>query len=185
MRLRPSVLNPTEDYSKLKGVSVDESGFFLRGNYNSNSGERPLLLFLGWPYGSDPGSLLLLGFHSGCMPYQVYQTEYFELSSLQTNSSGFTVLIGKHSLSQVMAGIEGAWMTGKPYATTYDPYSVYRISPKTGLAEYSLEDFRLYNQAHYCWAGPRMSEAKAVVYNRIQKNRIECMSASRATSIIH
>lgn len=186
MRLRPSVLNPPENYAKLKGISVDKTGYFLRGKYRSGTGERALLLFLGWPYASNPGSLLVLGFHSGCIPYRIFQADNFELLALQTDSAGFTVLIGDHSLSQVMAGADGAWMTGKPYATTYDPASVYRIKPMPETeAIYSLEDSRKYNQAHYCWAGPHMSETKAVVYNRTKKGQIECMSASRAIGIIH
>lgn len=186
MRLRPSVLNPPEDYAKLKGISIDKTGYFLRGKYRSGTGERPLLLFLGWPYASDPGSLLIFGFRSGCIPYQAFQTDNFELRSLQTDSSGFTVLVGSHSLSQVMAGADGAWMNGKPYATTYDPASVYRIKPMPETeAIYSLEDSRKYNQGHYCWAGPHTSETEAVVYNRTKKGQIECMSAKRAIDLIH
>ena len=184
IRLKPSVLNPPEDYTKLKSVSVDASGYFLRGNYYFGSAERPLLLFFGWPYASDPGSLLVLGFGSDCSPYQILQSENFELTALQRDPTGFITLIGKHSLSQVMAGADGAWLNGKPYATTYDPYSVYRIDPVAGSAKFSLEDSRLYNQTHYCWAGPQMSEAKAVVYNRAKKNEIECMSANRARDLI-
>lgn len=185
MRLQPSDLNPPEDYAKLKGISIDRTGYFLRSGYHTNIGDRPLLLFLGWPYASDPGSLLIFGFRSDCTPYLVFHSDNFELQSLQTDSSGYSVLVGKHSLSQVMAGADGAWLTGKPYATTYDPYSVYKIGLAVeAKAIYSLQGSQSYNQAHYCWAGPKMSEAKAVVYNRTRKNQIECMSASRARNLI-
>ncbi len=156
MRLRPSDLNPPEDYARLKGISVDRTGYFLRGSYHTNIGDRPLLLFLGWPFASDPGSLLIFGFRSDCNPLHGLPFRQCSSSqSLQTDSSGSSILVGKHSLSQVMAGADGAWMTGKPYATTYDPYSVYKIGPAAeAKATYSPQASQSYNDAHYCWAGP-------------------------------
>ncbi len=185
-RLKPSPVNPPDDFSKVQGVSVDPTGYFLWGQYPSKEGERSLLLFVGQTSGggSDPESLLVFGFHSDCTPYQVFQSGTFELNSFEANSLGGSLLIGKSSLSQILAGSD--WQNGKPYATTYDPYSVYHInSLDEGKATYSLEESESYNRIHYCWAGPHMSEAKAVVYNRLRKNSMECMSASRARNLIH
>ena len=187
VRLKPSLFNPPDDFSKVHGVSVDATGYFLRGRYDSGSGDRTLLFFIGLPSGSDsnPGSLLVLSFRSDCTPYQVFQSGTFGLTSFETDSSGVPVLVGRHSLSQVMAGADGAWQSGNPYATTYDPYSVYRIGPAEAPAKYSLEDSEKYNRAHYCWAGPQMSEAKAVAYNLSGRKEVECMSADRARNLIH
>lgn len=181
-QVKPSVLNPPVDYAKVKGISVDPSGFFLRARYFAGSTKRSLLIFLGWPYASDPGSLLILGFKSDCKPYRVFQSDTFELDAIQNDASGSTSLIGMHSMSEIIAGDD--WPRGKPYASTYDPYSVYRINPTMGLAEYSLEDSKRYNQTHYCWAGPHASESKAVVYNLTKKSSVECMSADRAQDLI-
>lgn len=52
----------------------------------------------------------------------------------------------------------------KPYATTYDPRAVYLIQPDA-VAQYNLAASKTYNQQHYVWAGPSMSEQIAVIYN--------------------
>jgi len=185
IRLKPYPFDPPDDFSKIHGVTLDQTGYFLRGRYQSNEGERSLFFFVGDTAGggSDPESLLVLSFHADCTPHQVFESGTFELASFETDSRGNPVLIGKHSLSQIMAGTD--WQHGQPYATTYDPFSVYRISATSGKAEYSLTDSEAYNRIHYCWAGPHMSEAKAVVYNRLRKNSVECMSADRARNLIH
>lgn len=188
VRLKPYPLNPPDDFSKIKRLAIDPTGYFLRGHYESGTEERTLLFFIGLSSGggSDPESLLIFSFRGDCTPYQIFQSGTFDLASFETNSSGVPVLIGKHSLSQVMAGADGARLSGKPYATTYDPYSVYRINlAEETQASYSLLDSESYNNSHYCWSGPHMSEAKAVVYNLSKSKRPLCMSADRAQKIIH
>ena len=73
------------------------------------------------------------------------------------------LIIGKRNLSEVFGG-EGYNGDKRPYATTYDPYSVYVVKPNLP-ANYSLEESRLYNEQHYVWAGPKSREDYAVIWN--------------------
>jgi len=61
-------------------------------------------------------------------------------------------------------GGDGGNSSKAPYATTYDPYSVYIVQVE-GSADYSLAASRKYNQVHYVWAGPHSREDFAVFYN--------------------
>ena len=78
-------------------------------------------------------------------------------------SDGSARFIGCPTLSQESYG-DLSGDRSKTYATTYDPRAVYLIQPDAA-AKYDLSASKAYNQQHYVWAGPRMSEEIAVIYN--------------------
>ena len=185
-QIRPLTSNPYEYQSKkpptLPGVRVDPSGLFLWST--ALYPKHPLLLFLGWGYASDPGSLLILGFRSGCTAYKVLNIETYNFYGIQ-NQNRQHLLIGDPTMSQTMAGTDGAWLKGKPYATTYDPYWIYQLPVKSGApASYSLAESRKYNRKHYCWAGQNSSESLAVIHNLPGHKDLVCTTAKRALQLV-
>jgi hypothetical protein len=71
-----------------------------------------------------------------------------------------------------------------PYATTYDPNSVYVLSPSSGEASYSLSASQAYNKVHYVWHGPEASENYAVLYNIPGHSGLIGAPASQAEKIV-
>jgi hypothetical protein len=185
-QVKPLTTLPYKYQSKkpptLPGVRVDPSGLFLWST--ALYPKHPLLLFLGWGYASDPGSLLILGFRSGCTPYKVLNLETYHFYGIQ-NQNRQHLLIGDPTMSQTMAGADGAWLNGKPYANTYDPYWVYLLPQKSGApATYSLAESRKYNSKHYCWMGQHSNESLAVVYNLPGHKTPVCTTPKQAIKMI-
>jgi hypothetical protein len=147
----------------IPGLRLHPSRYFLVGKYGADSDVHTLLFFVGLVGASNAAPSLVLGFSATGDPYKVLERVYLDVSSFQPTTDGTALIVGKETLSQVMAGDGGNGST-KPYATTYDPFSVFTVQP-TRKAEYSLVESRTYNQAHYVWAGPKSREDYAVFYN--------------------
>jgi hypothetical protein len=145
------------------GLRIDPSRFFFRGEYTSDSEPHTLLFFISEGYASEAPPLLVIGFSYVGEPYKVLELDEFDMTAFQKASDNTALIIGNATLSQVMGG-DGGNGSKAPYATTYDPFSVF-IVPTEGNAYYSLEDSRRYNQQHYVWAGPHSREDYAVLYN--------------------
>jgi hypothetical protein len=105
----------------------------------------------------------VVGFTYTGEPYKVLELDNYDLTAFQQAADNTALIIGKESLSQVMSG-DGGSGSKEPYATTYDPYSVYIVHVEGG-AHYSLAASHRYNQEHYVWAGPHSREDYAVLYN--------------------
>jgi hypothetical protein len=148
---------------KIPGLKLDLSRFFFRGEYISDGEPRTLLFFASEPGGSDASALLVIGFSYVGMPYKVLELSKFDLTSFEQAGDNNALIIGRATLSQVMAG-HGGNGSKAPYATTYDPYSVF-IAHMEGRAYSSPTASRRYNEAHYVWAGPHSREDYAVLYN--------------------
>ena len=149
--------------SSVPGLSVDPSRLFFRGQFMSDSEPHTLLFFVSEGYASNASPLFVVGFTYMGEPYKVLQLDKFDMIAFHQASDNTALIIGKQSLSEVMAG-DGGNGSKAPYATTYDPYSVYIVHVE-GTADYSLAASKLYNQQHYVWAGPRSREDYAVLYN--------------------
>ena len=145
------------------GLRLDSSHFFFRGDYTSDSQPHTLLFFISEGYASEAPPLFVIGFTYMGEPYKVLELENCLLTGFQYANDNTAHIIGKRSLSQVMAGEYGSG-PNIPYATTYDPFSVFIVRVE-GEATYSLAATRLYNQQHYIWAGPHSREDYAVFYN--------------------
>lgn len=133
---------------------------------------RPMLVMFGWAYGSDPGSLHVLSLDRSGYPTNVFSSETFELAAIKDlDGDGISELVGKHCLSQL-------WGT---CFSTYDPFSVYRLSQTTsGKARLSLPLSRKYDEKNYYgWAGPTCSEEIAVVLCA-PRGKPKIMSANEA-----
>ena len=124
----------------------------------------------------------MLGFSADGTPYKVLESKEFDPTSFQQTYNGDALIVGKASLSQVMAG-DGSNNSKTPYATTYDPFSVFIIH-NLSKAEYSLAESRKYNQEHYVWAGPRTREDYAVLYNLPSHRRLMGAPASRVAALL-
>ena len=149
--------------STILGLSVDPSRLFFRGQFMSDSEPRTLLFFVSEGYASDASALLVVGFSYVGEPYKVLEFAECDLIAFKQSSDNTALIIGKQSLSEVMGG-DGGNGSKAPYATTYDPFSVFIVHAE-GAAYYSLSASRLYNQQHYVWAGPHSREDYAVLYN--------------------
>jgi hypothetical protein len=151
------------DWADVKGMQLDPSSCFRRSEYGSNV-KHTLLAFMSHGYASDAGPTFIIGFDQNATPYKVLERNELDLFAFEPSVVDETArIIGFPSLSQVMFG-DGGNGSKAPYATTYDPRAVYIIRPGE-RAQYSLEESRLYNEQHYVWAGPLVSESYAVVYN--------------------
>ncbi len=151
------------DWADIKGMALDHSLCFHRAEYG-NETKHTLLAFMSHGFASDAGPAFVLGFQADGAPYIALEHDELDLFAFEPSTTDETArIIGFPSLSQVMFG-EGGNGSKAPYATTYDPRAVYIISPGAP-AKYSIEESRLYNQQHYVWAGPTVSENYAVVYN--------------------
>jgi len=147
-----------------KGMSLDRSRCFFRGTYTANGAPHTLLVFLSEGYASNAAPLLILGFHANGTPFKVLERNELDPLAFEFEpADGTARFIGAPTLSQVSYG-DGFNGSTKPYATTYDPRAVYLIRPDA-VAKYDLATSKAYNQPHYVWAGPSVSEQIAVIYN--------------------
>jgi len=110
------------------------------------AGGTTVFALFGWAYASDPGQLTLVGFDSTGYPRLLFREEFDLADVTDLDGDGTPEIVGKPSLSE---------HTGE-CTTTYDPFAVYRLS--AGKARYDLALSKKYNEAHYVWAGPKMSE---------------------------
>jgi hypothetical protein len=151
------------DWANIKGMPFDHSFCFHRAEYG-NQAKHTLLAFMSHGFASDAGPIFVLGFQADGTPYKALERDELDLFALEPSTTDETTrIIGFPTLSQVMFG-EGLNGSKAPYATTYDPRAVYIIRPGSP-ATYSVEASRRYNEQHYVWAGPTVSESYAVVYN--------------------
>jgi hypothetical protein len=149
-------------WDKVSGLQLDPSRFFFRGEYTADSKPHTLLFFVSQP-GIEAAPLFVLGFSDDGTPYKVLERNALDLSHFKGDDQGNAVIIGKATMSQVMYG-DGSNGSKTPYATTYDPFSVF-IVHASSFAEYSLTESQSYNQQHHVWAGPESREDYAVIYN--------------------
>jgi hypothetical protein len=147
----------------IPGLELHPSRYFLIGKYGTGTDVHSLLFFIGPAYASEASPLLVLGFSATGEPYKVLEREYLDVTSFQSGADGTALIVGKDALSEVMRG-DGGNGSKMPYATTYDPFSVFIIHAGD-RAIYSLVESRSYNQKNYVWAGPRSREDYAVFYN--------------------
>jgi hypothetical protein len=168
--------------SSVPGLSVDPSRLFFRGQFMSDSEPHTLLFFVSEGYASNASPLFVVGFTYTGEPFKVLELDRFDIIALQQASDNTALIIGKQSLSEVMGG-DGGNGSKAPYATTYDPFSVY-IARVEGTANYSLAASRSYNQQHYVWAGPHSREDYAVLYNLPGHPKPMGASASRIDALL-
>lgn len=166
----------------IPGLKSHPSRYFLIGEYGTGADVHSLLFFFGSAGASDAAPLLVLGFSPTGEPYKVVEREYLDVTSFQSAADGTARIVGKDVLSQVMGG-DGGNDSKKPYATTYDPFSVF-IVHAGDRAIYSLVESRSYNQKNYVWAGPRSREDYAVFYNIPGHHRFFGASVSQAEALL-
>jgi len=169
-------------WDKISGLQLHSSRYFFLGEYSTDSKPHTLLFFVSEGAASDAAPLLVLGFSADGTPYKVLERDEFDPTCFESTGQGDALIIGKSSLSQVMAG-DGSNGSKTPYATTYDPFSVFVIH-NLSRAEYSLTESRKYNQEHYVWAGPRTREDYAVLYNLPGHRKLLGAPASRVTTLL-
>jgi hypothetical protein len=150
-------------FVNIPGLKIDPARYFLAGKFGTDSAPHTLLFFLSEAGASDAASLLVIGFLAGGEPYKVLERNNLDVTSFQPKGDDDALIIGKETMSEVMAGDGGNGST-KPYATTYDPFSVF-TSHACGKAMYSLAESETYNKEHYVWAGPHYREDYAVLHN--------------------
>jgi hypothetical protein len=146
----------------IRGLEIDRSRLFFTGHYSAEGKSYTVLFFVG-STGLNGSPLFVVGFHDDGTPYKLLELDQYNMDAFTQHEQDAPQIIGKRDLSEVVGG-EGYSGDKKPYATTYDPYSIYIVKPNLP-ANYSLEESRLYNQQHYVWAGPRSREDYAVVWN--------------------
>jgi hypothetical protein len=147
----------------IEGMQLDSSLCFFTGQFGADMAKHTLLAFVSEGGASDAAPVLVIGFDANGLPYKVLERDELDLTSLISKPDGSALLIGKPTLSQVMASLD--YNSHKdPYATTYDPFAVYIITAGKP-ATYSLVESRSYNVEHYVWAGPKSSESYSVLYN--------------------
>lgn len=124
--------------------------------------------------GSDPGSLNIVALNQRGVPAVVFSSKTFQLTAIKDlDGDNQPEIVGLHCLSQ-------EWGT---CMTTYDPFSVYRLSAQTGKAVRSIVLSRAYNlKNYYGWAGPNCSEQIAVV-KCAPKGKPKVMSTKRAKQL--
>lgn len=148
-------------WTDIAGLKLHSSRNFLQGSYKIDSQSHTMLFFLG-EAGTGAAPVFVVGFTDDGKPFKVLDQTEFDVTSLEPSSDG-ALIVGKTSLSEVMSG-DGGNGSKTPYATTYDPFSVYIVRPSIPAA-YSLEASRAYNEKNYVWAGPKVREDYAVLYN--------------------
>jgi hypothetical protein len=169
-------------WDKISGLQLHSSRYFFHGEYSSDSKPHTLLFFVSEAGASDAAPLLVLGFSADGRPYKVLEREEFDPTSFQATDRGDALIIGKATMSQGMGGDDSNG-SKTPYATTYDPFSVFVIH-NLSRAEYSLIESRKYNQEHYVWAGPRSREDYAVLYNLPGHRKPMGAPASRVETLL-
>jgi len=122
----------------------------------STSGKlRPLVFLVTPQYGSDPGTLFVLGLDSSNRPSVLLKTTFHIIEFSDLDGDGVAEIAGQPCFSQ-------GW--GHDFLT-YDPFHVYQLAttpqPEFKLA---LPLTEKYNREHYYgWAGPECSEDLAIV----------------------
>ena len=169
-------------WSDIPGLKLHPSRYFLIGKYGAGADIHSLLFFVGQAYASEASPLFVLGFSAMGEPYKVLERGYLDVTSFQSTADGTALIVGKDALSQVMGG-DGGNGSEEPYATTYDPFSVFIVHAGE-RAIYSLAESRSYNQKNYVWAGPRSREDFAVFYNIPGHHRFFGASASQAEVLL-
>ncbi|MGE5497236.1 MAG: hypothetical protein ACM3Q2_04165 [Syntrophothermus sp.] len=190
-KLYDLIIESTSDFERLRiktpGLKdftlVDSTGFFpatkalldsaLIKNNLSNSKytymspelksqqKYPALIVFGNPEASDPGSIHIIMLDSLGVPKEIFYSDTFQLTDIKDiDNDGFAEFIGKHCLSQLWGN-----SFGEECFSTYDPYSVYKMSAKgNGKLLYNTELSKQYNIDHYYgWAGKECSEETIVV----------------------
>jgi len=169
------------DWADIKGMPLDHSLCFHHAEYG-NKAKHTVLAFMSHGYASDAGPTFLVGFQADGTPYKALERDELDLFAFEPSTSDETAqIIGFPTLSQVMFG-DGGNGSKAPYATTYDPRAVYVMSPGAP-AKYSIEESRLYNQQHYVWAGPTVSENYSVVYNYPGRDKPFGIPAKQAATL--
>ncbi|WP_353072222.1 hypothetical protein [Tunturiibacter gelidiferens] len=166
----------------IPGLKLHPSRYFLVGKYGTASDSRTLLFFISDAGASDAAALLVIGFSTSGDPYKVLERDYLDVTSFQSTPDGTGLIVGKETLSQVMGG-DGFNGSTKPYATTYDPFSVFIVHPES-KAVYSLVVSRSYNQKHYVWAGSHSREDYAVLYNLPEHHGLIGAPTSRVPALL-
>jgi hypothetical protein len=166
----------------IPGLKLHPSRYFFVGRYGTDADSHTLLFFISEAGASDAAALLIIGFSTSGDPYKVLERDYFDVTSLQSTPDGTGLIVGKETLSQVMGG-DGFNGSTKPYATTYDPFSVFIVHPE-GKAVYSLVVSRSYNQKHYVWAGSHSREDYAVLYNLPEHHGLVGAPTSRVQALL-
>jgi hypothetical protein len=169
-------------WDKIFGLQLHSSRYFFHGEYSMDSKTHTLLFFISEGGASDAAPLLVIGFSADGRPYKVLEREEFDPTSFQPTDRGDAFIIGKATMSQGMGGDDSNG-SKTPYATTYDPFSVFVIH-NLSRAEYSLIESRKYNQEHYVWAGPRSREDYAVLYNLPGHRKLVGAPASRVAALL-
>jgi hypothetical protein len=171
--------------NKINGLQLHPSRYFFRGEYTANSQPHTLLFFISYLTQSGPNDgdpLFVIGFSSDGIPRKVFEHEGLDVTSFQPTGQNSAFIIGKTALSEVMAG-DGGNGSIAPYATTYDPFSVFVLKGES-QAVYSLDASRNYNRAHYVWAGPHSREDYAVLYNLPHHSGLVGAPASRVDALL-
>ena len=166
LRLNDEIL----DKQLLADNLLSSSYLYISPLLRDRSG-RPMLLVFGEPRGSDPGGLNVVALGQTRVPIVVFSSEAFQLSAIKDlDGDNRSEIVGLHCLSQ-------EWGT---CFSTYDPYSVYRFSYRSGKAALSVALSKAYNlKNYYGWAGPSCSELIAVV-RCAPKGKARLMRAARA-----
>lgn len=167
-------------WTDIPGLKLHPSRCFLTGSYSIDSQSHTLLFFLG-EAGIGAAPVFIVGFSDDGQPFKILDQTELDVTSLQPSPDG-VFIVGKTSLSEVMAG-DGGKGSKKPYATTYDPFSVYLVRP-SGPAVYSLEASRAYNEKHYVWVGPHIREDYAVLYNMPGHPKLLGAPASKVSELL-
>jgi hypothetical protein len=141
------------------GLKLDPSRFFMIGQYMADAKPHTLLFFFSHGYASDAAPLLILGFSPTGRPFKAFEREY-ELKSFEQTQNG-ALIIGKETVPQARCDPADPHA---PSSTTYDPYSIFLMRPGH-KPRYLFDTSRAYNRKHYVWAGPRVREDYAVVFN--------------------
>ena len=168
-------------WDKVAGLELHRSRYFFQGKYGVESNPHTLLFFVSEP-GIGASPLFVIGFSDDGAPYKVLEQNALDLYSFQSTGDGDAFIIGKATMSQVMAG-DGSNGSKTPYATTYDPFSVF-IVHSLSQAQYSLDASMKYNRAHYVWAGPHSREDYAVLFNVPGHPKIMGSPASKVQALL-
>ena len=169
-------------WAGVEGMRLDGSLCFYVGQFGANGSKHTILLFVSEGGASDAAPVLVIGFHVDGVPYKLLERDELDVASFINRPDGSALLIGKPTLSQVIAPL-GYDPRRDPYATTYDPFAVYIITPDKP-ATYSLAESRSYNVKHYVWAGPKSSESYSVLYNIPGHSEPFVASAREANEIL-
>ena len=169
-------------WSGIEGMRLDASHCFYVGKFGSGTAKHSILAFVSEGSASNAAPVFVIGFNTNGIPYKALERDELDLTSLVSNSDGSALLIGKPTLSQVIAKPDYD-SRKEPYATTYDPFAVYVVTPNRS-ATYSLPESRRYNVEHYVWAGPKSSESYAVLYNIPGHSKPFSVAADKASTML-